>query len=334
MAELMIYGATGYTGRLACDYAKRIGIEFIIAGQTIQKLQSLASSLSLPYRAFGTEDSSEHIDSALKGIRVLLNYAGPFHRTARPLMEACIRNGVHYLDVAAELDSYKIAEELNGKAKDANTTLLPGCGGSVTILGCLAMHVVERIKSPVSIDIALQVAGSISRGSAITVQEGAITAATRHGSDGVAAVLQEAGSNKMFDFGDGRGGVECFPVQLPDLITISKATGVHSVQTFVHVAGASFPTGDLASLPDGPTIEERQANPYHAAVEITAEDGSIQRAVLHTVNGYTFTAVASIEGARQVLAGGSSPGFWTPVQLFGSKFVEDIEGSVISYHVI
>jgi short subunit dehydrogenase-like uncharacterized protein len=329
MAELMIYGATGYTGRLVCHHGKSIGAEFIIAGRTIQKLQSLASSLNLPYRGFDIKDDSAHIDSALKGIRVLLNCAGPFHRTARPLMEACIRNGVHYLDVAAELDSYKIAEELNDKAKDANTMLMPGCGGSVTILGCLAMHVVERMKSPVGINIALQVAGSVSRGSAITVQEGAMIAEHRQGSGGESPIQQEAEGNRMFDFGDGRGRVECIPVQLPDLITISKATGVPSVHTFVHVAGASFPTGDLASLPDGPAVEEREANPYQAAVEIVAEDGSVQRAVLHTVNGYTFTAVASIEGARRVLAGVFSPGFWTPVQILGSKFVEGIKGSVI-----
>ena len=53
---------------------------------------------------------NEATDAALSDITVVLNCAGPFMRTATPLMEAAIRTHTHYLDVAAELDSYHLAE--------------------------------------------------------------------------------------------------------------------------------------------------------------------------------------------------------------------------------
>jgi short subunit dehydrogenase-like uncharacterized protein len=328
MARLMIYGATGYTGSLASEYAKSIGLEFIIAGRTTLKLQQLASSLNVLYRKLDVLDSPAHIDSSLKDIAVLLNCAGPFHRTARPLMEACIRNGVHYLDIAAELDSYEHAGELNKEAKNAKVMLMPGCGGSVAMLGCLAMHVVKRLNSPISIDIALHVAGPVSRGSAISAQEGAIITKPRLVL-GRKVEQEDSQGSKEFDFGDGRGYVECSPIVLPDLITLWKATGISNIRTFVHMFRAVFPSGDFAKFSTGPVAEERMANPYHAAVSIAAEDGTLRRAALHTVNGYSFTSIASIEAARQVMAGKFVLGFQTPVEVFGSEFVECVEGSII-----
>ena len=116
----------------------------------------------------------------------------------------------------------------------------------------------------------------------------------------------------------------CFPVTLPDLITIGYALAVPDVATFVHVAGNAFPGGDLSALPDGPTEEERAANRYQAAVEVVGADGTTVLSLLDTVNGYTFTAMAAAEAARRVLAGEARSGFQTPAGLFGSSFAETI----------
>jgi short subunit dehydrogenase-like uncharacterized protein len=324
MARLMIYGATGYTGRMAGEHAKRLALDFVLAGRTDSKLKELSASLGVPYRVFDVTDP-QAIDAALGGTTTLLNCAGPFMRTAEPLIEACIRNGIHYLDIAAELDSYRLAEERDEDAKRANVMLLPGCGGSVAMLGCLAGYVVERVKDPVRLDVALHVAGSMSSGSAVSAAEN-LTAECLQRIDGELAQRADS-KTQQFDFGDGRGAVACFPVTLPDLITIWRSTHVRNIGTFVNASGDAFPTGDLDALPEGPTAEQREASPYHAAVTVTAVDGTVRRAVLHTVNGYTFTPAASVEAARRVLAGEARPGFQTPAVVFGSGFVETIAGS-------
>jgi short subunit dehydrogenase-like uncharacterized protein len=324
MKKLMIYGATGYTGRMAAECAAAAGTPLVLAGRGETPLVSLAARLGAAYRVFALDDSAV-IDRSLEDVAVLLNCAGPFARTAEILMRAAIRHGLHYLDVAAELKGYRLAEALDVEARAAGVMLLPGSGGSVAMLGCLAGHAVARTNNPSSIRLAMHVAGGLSRGSAVSAMEG-VTAETLARADGM-LVARPAGAIRKFDFG--KGAVDCFQLTLPDLITIWRSTGVSDIETFVHVTGDGFPQGDLSALPDGPSEQERLANRYQAVVEVTSSNGEVIRSVLDTVNGYTFTATAAAEAGRRVLAGEDRPGFQTPAMLFGDGFAETILDTTI-----
>lgn len=329
--DFMIYGANGYTGRIASEYAKTLGLRFTVAGRSAAKIYKLASSLNTPFRVFDINDDQQQVESHLAGIKILLNCAGPFMRTAEPLILACIRGGVHYLDISAELNSYHLAEQHDHEAAAANVMLLPGCGGSVAMLGCLASHALEQIaagdSAAAGIDVALHVTGSMSRGSAISAAEN-LTQTCLQRLEGQ-LVSQDATNTAKFDFDNGKGPVECFPVTLPDLVTMWKSTSIANIKTFVHVSGDAFPTGTLNSLPDGPTAEQRRMNPYDASLSITTEDGSVTHAILHTVNGYSFTPIASVEAVRRVIAGAARGGFQTPAGFFGSDFVKVVSGSTL-----
>jgi short subunit dehydrogenase-like uncharacterized protein len=319
MTTLMIYGATGYTGRMAAEYARASGLALVLAGRREAPLVEFAAKLGAGHRVFALDDA-DAIDTAISGVSVLLNCAGPYMRTAAPLMKAAIRCGVDYLDIAAELDSYKLAEALDAEAKAAGVILLPGSGGSVAMLGCLAGYAAGRVARPAQLRIALHVTGSMSRGSAMTATENMTGGCLRL--VGGKLVDRSPEERRAFDFG--AGPKSCFPVTLPDLLTIHRATGVPDIETYVHVSGDAFPQGDLSALPDGPTAEQRDANRYRAAVEVADDDGSVFSAVLDTVNGYTFTPRAAAEAARRVLAGEGRPGFQTPAGLFGNGFAETI----------
>lgn len=324
MTKLMIYGATGYTGRMAAKHAKAAGTPLVLAGRSEEALSRLAAELGVEYRVFRLDDTVA-VDKGLANISVVLNCAGPFLRTAEVLMRASLRKGVHYLDTAAELDSYRLAEDLDDEAKAARIMVMPGGGGSVAMLGSLAGHAVGKVHDPRKIRIALHVAGGLSRGSAISAIEN-VTTQTLVRVDGKLVSAPAEGIRK-FDFG--RGGVDCLPVTLPDLITIWRSTGVSNVETFVHVTGDGFPQGDVSLLPDGPTEEDRLANRYQAAVEVTDAEGLVTRSLLDTVNGYTFTAMAAAEAGRRVLAGEVRLGFQTPAVLFGSGFAQTIADTTI-----
>jgi short subunit dehydrogenase-like uncharacterized protein len=318
MSTLMIYGATGYTGQIAAGYAVAAGLKPILAGRNSARLAQLADEIGVQYRSFDLGDAT--VGDAISDVSVLLNCAGPFKRTAEPLMTASIRSHVHYLDTSAELDSYLLAQMLDAEAKAAGVMLLPGGGGSVAILGCLAGHAMQRVMKARRVRVALHVAGSMSRGSAISAIADVPTETLMR----VDGMLESRHADELREFDFGSGPTICAPVTLPDLVTIWRATGVPNIETFVHVSGDAFPQGDLAALPDGPTPEHRQANRYQAAVEVTGEDGNIVRSVLDTVNGYTFTPLASAEAARRVLGGECLPGFQTPATLFGIGFAETI----------
>lgn len=306
---LLVYGATGYTGRMAATEAVRRELDVVLGGRDEVRLSRLAAELGVPYRRFDAEDAE------LDGIGVLLNCAGPFAHTAAPLMRAAIRAGVSYLDISAELDGYRVAASLDAEARAAGVMLLPGSGGSVAMLGCLAARALETVREPRHIAIALHVAGGMSRGSATSASA---SVAREPLELAAGALVASPGRSRSFDFGDGPRS--CFPVTLPDLLTLSRATGVQEIATFVHVSGNAFPSGS----PDGPTAAERDANRYQAAVEVTDAAGVIHRATLETVNGYSFTPVAAAEAARRVLAGERRPGFQTPAEVFGNRFAETI----------
>ncbi|KAK7962916.1 uncharacterized protein PG986_003741 [Apiospora aurea] len=347
MSRIMIYGATGYTARLATDHAQALALPLILAGRTRATLSRLAASLDdAPYRVFDLDDHCTVVSALQEAdTKVLLNCAGPFASTAAPLIAACIEaGGVHYLDISAELATYQLAADRSDDAAAAGVMLLPGCGGSVAMLGCLAGHVLRRIESPTRIDIALRVAGPMSRGSVVSAAQGSMAgaAALQRRVGELVPWQKETGeeaSSGQFDFDNGEGVGSCFPVTLPDLFAIWKSTGVDNIRTYVCIAAsgdAGFPeeNNDNNMLPEGPSAEEREASPYHAAVVATGPDGSLGRAVLHTVNGYTFTAMASVEAARRVLEGEFITGLQTPAMLFGNEFVETIPGSrLVDLHV-
>lgn len=319
MSGLLIYGATGYTGRLAAEHAAAAGLNPILAGRDATRLAAIAAGLGVDHRRFVLDDAAA-VEAALHGVSVVLNCAGPFMRTARPLMAAAIRSGVHYLDTAAELDSYHLAETLAHDATAAGVMLLPGSGGSVAMLGCLTAHAAGQVTDPQHVRVALHVTGSMSRGSAISAAENLSTECLQR----TGGVLVSRDPNESWDFDFGFGPVTCSPATLPDLVTIWHATAIPNIETFVYVSGNAFPTGDLSDLPEGPNREQREANRYQASVEITGADRSTVRSVLDTVNGYTFTPMAAVEAARRVLAGEHGPGFRTPAGLFGSHFAETI----------
>jgi threonine dehydrogenase-like Zn-dependent dehydrogenase len=95
MSTLLIYGATGYIGRMAAVRAKVLGLSFEIGRRNHVRLAALAAQLDVPFRVF---DADANATGSLSGISVLLNFTGPFAHTAEPLIRACIKAGVDYLE--------------------------------------------------------------------------------------------------------------------------------------------------------------------------------------------------------------------------------------------
>ncbi|PBI77786.1 hypothetical protein A9993_23235 [Rahnella victoriana] len=325
MKTLLIYGATGYTGRMIAKQAKDAGLNFVIAGRNREKLDELAKTLDVRAHAFALDDAGA-LPRHLDGITVVLNCAGPFAHTSESLMRACIIQGVHYLDITAEINVYRLAESLHDLASTARVMLLPGVGWDVVPTDCLAVTIAEKVHEPVRLRIALQVAGAMSRGSAFSVGE-IISAGLLARVNGELTTKTDAKTD-FFDFGEGK--VECAPLSFGDLVTAWHSTGIPNIEMYVHVSGDAFPSGDLSRLPDGPSQEERAGNVARAVVEMTGVDGDIHHAVIETVNGYSYTPLAAVEAVRRVLNGVSQPGFQTPAKVFGADFALSIQGTRIS----
>jgi short subunit dehydrogenase-like uncharacterized protein len=324
-AKILIYGAAGYTGKLISERARQAGLDFEIAGRNEAKVAALARELGVPYRIFGVEDSVA-LRQGLEGVTAVLNCAGPFASTAQPMMEACIATGTHYLDITAEYKVYALAEAWSERAAAAGVMLLPGVGWDVVPSDCLALYVAGKVDQPQRLRMALEVAGSVSRGSATSVAEilGVGLLARVAG----AIVATPDAPAAQFDFGD--GNVDCYPLSFGDLITAWKTTGIPNIEMFVHVKGPAFPSVDLAAMPDGPSLAERDAHRASVVAEVTGADGAVFRARIDTINGYSYTPLSAIEASRRVLGGEHRAGFQTPATLFGASFAESIADTAIT----
>lgn len=324
-AKILIYGAAGYTGKLISVRAQQAGLAFEVAGRNEAKVAALARELGVPFRIFGVENAAA-LRAGLEGVAAVLNCAGPFASTAQPMMEACIAGGVHYLDITAEFKVYALAEAWSERAASAGVMLLPGVGWDVVPSDCLALYVAGKVDRPQRLRIALEVAGSMSRGSANSVAE-IIDVGLLVRSEGAIVAAPDA-HPAQFDFGN--GDVECARLSFGDLVTAWKSTRIPNIEMFVHVKGNAFPSGDLSMLPEGPSAEERAAHRASAMAEVTGADGSVFRARIDTVNGYSYTPLSAVEAARRVLGGECRPGFQTPATLFGAVFAESIADTSIT----
>ena len=103
--QIILYGATGFTGKLCAEYLRDNypEIKWAIAGRNNQKLNDLKNSLNLNcdiYVAPG--DDKESIDNFVSKTRVVLSTAGPFVRYSNLLVKSCVENKTHYTDITGE----------------------------------------------------------------------------------------------------------------------------------------------------------------------------------------------------------------------------------------
>ena len=140
MTSYLIYGANGYTGELVAREARARGHTPILAGRNHGAVSRLASELGLEFRAFALDDAAA-CDAGLAGVPLVLHCAGPFSRTSRPMVDACLRRRSHYLDVTGEIAVFEALAARGAEARSDGVMLLPGIGFDVVPTDCLAAHV-------------------------------------------------------------------------------------------------------------------------------------------------------------------------------------------------
>jgi short subunit dehydrogenase-like uncharacterized protein len=105
---VIVFGATGYTGRLVCRALQRRNVRFAIAGADARKVAHLASALGgVEHHVvdLGSSDApslKESLRRLLDRRLLVCSCAGPFLDRGEPLLAAAAELGVHYVDVSAE----------------------------------------------------------------------------------------------------------------------------------------------------------------------------------------------------------------------------------------
>src|SRR5262245_33295287 len=133
----LIYGAYGFTGRLIVEEAIRRGHRPVLSGRDPGRLRELADRTGLPHLAVRIDDERE-LRALMSRHSLVLNAAGPFTETGRPIIEASLATRTPYLDVAGEIHHLRFVGDLDQRARSAGVALLTGAGFGVTFGDCLA----------------------------------------------------------------------------------------------------------------------------------------------------------------------------------------------------
>ena len=340
MKTFLLYGSYGYTGQLIVDHAAKEGLHPILAGRDEHKLRAQAEKHNLQYRAFSLDETSK-LDSALHEVDVVLHCAGPFVHTFRQMAEACLRNKKHYVDISGEIPGFEALAEMDAQAKQADIMLLPGGGFDVVPSDCLAAHVKQRLPSATRFRLFMNGVGAgVSRGTA----KSAIENMHRQGRirrDGKLVQVPPAWQVLKQDFG--RGPVNVVSVGWGDVSTAFYSTGIPNIETYfafprvmidffygMRLLGPLFYNGIAKTLlktvvntflPPGPNEEKRKKRFAMMIGEVKDGQGNRAASKLITPEGYTCTALTTVEIMKRILNGEYKVGFQTPSLAYGSDFI-------------
>lgn len=344
MMEWMIYGANGYTGVLMVEEAVRRGLRPVLAGRSREAIEPLARQYGLPARVFAL-DKPDAVAMGLRGIDLVLHCAGPFSKTALPMVKGCLEAGAHYLDITGEIDVFAACSAFDAEAKQRGIVILPGAGFDVVPTDCLAAILKLELPTAESLVLAFDAPGGPSPGTAKTAVEG-LGKGGRARIDGELRKVPLAWKTRTFN----KAGEARLAMTIPwgDVYTAHVSTGIANIEVYMCV-----PPSTVANLRKlrrlGPLlgfspvqrilkaqVDKRVRGPDEAKRkdaetwiwgEAADAAGRQVSAILKTPNGYTLTVQAALGIVAKLMAA-QRPigGFYTPSRLMGADYVLRLPG--------
>ncbi len=322
---VLVFGATGFTGRAVVNGLVDLGLQVRIAARSEQKLRALSERHGgIDWKVADVEDPAS-LDAACEGVRVLVTTVGPYTWWGHVAAEAAIRNAVAYIDITGEPAFVRrVFEEWGPRAAEAGVPMLTAFGYDYVpgnLAGALAL---ERAgDSATSIDIGYFLTGAEGR-------------TTKNFSHGTLSSLRASSSATQFRFHDGRiedergakhvfefdirgkhrtaisiGASEHFalPRSYPQLRDVNvglgwfaKASRAVSVMSAISdVAARVGPVKKLMDMTTKPTKGSAQSSPKDPAGPTTAAQDHAQTSVIAVARDARSSTLA------EVLLRGPSP---------------------------
>jgi short subunit dehydrogenase-like uncharacterized protein len=353
MSRIVLFGATGYTGRLTAEALAAAGARPVLAGRSEDKLRALADELGGDFEvATASVQDPASVAALVSRGDVLVSTVGPFTRWGDPAVQAAIAAGAHYLDSTGETPFIRrVFERFGGAAQSAGCGLVTAFGYDWVpgnLAGALALREAGEKATRVDVGYFITGAAGMSGGTRASAAEAlmAPSYAWRGG-----RMVTERGAARMRHFDvDGRsrpaisvGTSEAFALprgrpQLRDVnVYLGWFGGASRPMTLmtpgldlfrrVPVLG-DFPRKLARQLvkgsTGGPDADARaRSGSYVVAAAYAPNGAQLAEVKLTGVNGYDFTGRILAWGAQRALEGGlTGTGALGPVDAFGLDELE------------
>jgi short subunit dehydrogenase-like uncharacterized protein len=338
----LLYGATGYTGRLVARRLAEAGVDVVLAGRDAEGVRRVAEPLGRAWISFDLR-SPEAIEQALAGVDVVLHAAGPYEKTAAPMIGACLRTGTHYLDLSGEWPCFVDAMALDAQAREAGVMIMPGVGLTIVATDCLLALAMQARPDAMKLRIGISKAQVVTRGSVVTATT-LLSPDVVIRRNGALATVPAGSLVHAFDFGEGLS--EAVAMSWADVVTGGFTTGVGEIEVYSEMdwsQRASYRASGMAmaitgsrpwralggalaaAWPEAPREERRQRAGFVMVAEAVDPWRRVTRLRMQTRDGYTVSELTAAAAVSRVLAADAEPGFQTPSRVFGPDFILGLE---------
>ena len=134
--DVVLYGATGFVGRQTAAYFANYqglpkGFQWAVAGRSESKLQAVLKECGANGAGILVAEAhdADAMDALARSAKVVLSTAGPFALYGSTLVDACVRNGTHYVDITGETPWVRgLIDRHHKQAQSSGTRIIPMCG--------------------------------------------------------------------------------------------------------------------------------------------------------------------------------------------------------------
>ncbi|MGW4476532.1 saccharopine dehydrogenase family protein [Nonomuraea sp. NPDC004354] len=302
-----VFGAYGHTGRFVVAQLLERGFVPVLSGRDADKLKMLAASESgLEARPASVDDPAS-LDRALAGAAAVINCAGPFADTAAPVIEAALRAGIPYVDVAAEVEAnVDTFAHFTDRARDAGAVIVP----AMAFYGGLGDLLATATMGDWTTADEAHVAYGLSNWhpTAGTRAAGAVSRQRRGGrrvryANGQLEYRHDDPPTLDWPFPDPLGTRAVIgEFTMADVVTIPSHLSIPEVRTYMTVEAARD-----VSAPDTPTpamVDEHGRSAQTFLVDVVVRSGGTERrAVARGQDIYAVTAPLAVEAVDRILTG-------------------------------
>ncbi len=348
MKKILLYGSNGYTARLMLDLLDKYQLSPILAGRRQSAIEPLAEQYKLDCRVFNL-DRHETIVDHLQGIDLVLHCAGPFSKTAEPMLKACIAAKAHYLDITGEIEVFELCKRHDEQAKQSGIVVMPGVGFDVVPSDTAAFLAAQKIQDPSKLTLYFGVrGGTMSPGTTLTMAEnlGKGGAARVNGKIKIESVAAEKARIRLFPD-------EAFSMgSIPwgDVSTAYTSTRIPNIRVLTTMPESQSKQanklkgfgGILRSRPvqwimskyirarvKGPNQAQRDKARSAIIAHVQNDQGQSAAIRIETIEGYNLTAHTALSCAKHVLVQDLPAGYHTPTTAFGDSIMREIHETTI-----
>ena len=134
--DIIVYGASGYTGRLVAEYLQSeyggSDLKWAMAGRNVAKLESVRAEMGVADTVeivTANSDDADSLSALAKRSKAIITTVGPYQLYGEPLLKACAEEGTDYVDLCGEPAWMKdMIARYDDTAKASGARIVLSCG--------------------------------------------------------------------------------------------------------------------------------------------------------------------------------------------------------------